>query len=61
MIREFNYKLIEVFHLKIGKKVLKLWNLEVTFWVPFLKPIGTDFFLCAHVLKYETVYKDFIL
>jgi len=40
IIREFNYKLIEVSHVEIGMKLLKLWNLEVQFWVPILKAIG---------------------
>jgi len=40
MIREFHYKLIEVSHIKIGVQLLKLWNLEVQFWVPILKDIG---------------------
>jgi len=38
-IREFNHKLIEVSHFKIGVQLLKLWNLEVQFWVPFWKPL----------------------
>jgi len=29
IIREFNHKLIEVSHFKIGVLQLKLWNLEV--------------------------------
>jgi len=40
VIREFNHKFIEVSHFKIGIKLPKLWNLEVQFWVPILKPIG---------------------
>jgi len=36
-IREFNHKLIAVSHIKIGVQLLKLWNLEVQFWVPFWK------------------------
>jgi len=40
IFREFNYKLIEVSHVEIGIKLLKLWNLEVQFWVPILKGIG---------------------
>jgi len=39
-IREFNHKFIEVSHVQIGMKLLKLWNLEVQFWVPILKAIG---------------------
>jgi len=42
MIREFIHKLKEVSNLKIGIKLLKLWNLEVQFWVSFLKPIGNS-------------------
>jgi len=38
--REFDYKLIEVSHFKIGVQLLKLWYLEVQFWVPIPKPIG---------------------
>jgi len=40
IIREFNYKFIEVSHVEIGIKLLKLWNLEVQFWVPILRAIG---------------------
>jgi len=40
IIREFNYKFIEVSHVKIGVKILKLWSLEVQFWVPILTTIG---------------------
>jgi len=39
-IREFKYKFIEVSHIEIGIKILKLWSLEVQFWVPFLTAIG---------------------
>jgi len=39
-IREFNHKLIEVSHLKIGIILPKLWIVEVQFWVPILKPSG---------------------
>jgi len=39
MIREFKHELIEVSHFQIGIKLPKLWNLEVQFWVPILKPI----------------------
>jgi len=38
--REFNHKLIEVCHFKIGVQLLKLWNLEVRFWVPILNSKG---------------------
>jgi len=38
--REFDYKLIEVSHFKIGLQKLKLWNIEVLFWVPIPKAIG---------------------
>jgi len=40
IIREFDHKLMEVSHFKIGTKLPKLLNLEVQFWVPILKPIG---------------------
>jgi len=40
IFREFNYKLIEVSHVEIGIKLLKLWSLEVQFWVPILTAIG---------------------
>jgi len=40
IIRKFNHKFIEVSHFEIGIKVPKLWNLEVLFWGPLLKPIG---------------------
>jgi len=40
IIREFNGKLIEVSHVKIGIQLLKLWNLEFEFWGIVLKPIG---------------------
>jgi len=40
MIKEFHYKLIEVSHIKIGVELLKLWNLELQFWVPILNDIG---------------------
>jgi len=39
-IREFNHKLIEVFHIKFEIQLPKLWDLEVQFWVPILKAIG---------------------
>jgi len=39
-VREFNHKLIEVSHIKIGIQLPKLWNLEVQFWAPILKAIG---------------------
>jgi len=39
-IREFEHKLIEVSHFKIGVQLLKLWNLELQFWVPILTAIG---------------------
>jgi len=39
-VREFNHKLIEVFHVQIGIQKLKLWNLEVEFWVPILLAMG---------------------
>jgi len=40
IIREFKHKFIEVSHFKIRIKLPKLWNVEVQFWVPILKPIG---------------------
>jgi len=40
-IREFNHELIEVSHVQIGIQNLKLWNLEVEFWVPILIVMGT--------------------
>jgi len=40
IIREFNHKFIEVSHVEIGIKILKLWSLEVQFWVPILTTIG---------------------
>jgi len=40
IIREFDCKFIEVSHVKIGIQLLKLWNLEVQFWVPILTAIG---------------------
>jgi len=40
IFREFNPKLIEVSHIKIGVQLLKLWNLEVQIWVRILKSIG---------------------
>jgi len=40
IIREFNYKFIEVSHVEIGIKILKLWSLEVQFWVSILTTIG---------------------
>jgi len=40
IIRKFNYKFKEVSRVEIGVKLLKLWNLEVQFWVPILKTIG---------------------
>jgi len=39
IISEFNQKFIKVSHIKIGIKLPKLWNVEVQFWVPILKPI----------------------
>jgi len=36
-ISGINHKLIEVSHIKIGVQLLKLWNLEVQYWVPFWK------------------------
>jgi len=39
-IRQFNHELIEVSHFKIGVQKLKLWILEVQFWVPILKATG---------------------
>jgi len=41
IIRKFNYKFKEVSHVEIGIKLLKLWNLEVQFWVPILKNKGS--------------------
>jgi len=41
IFREFNPKLIEVSHIKIGVQLLKLWKLEVQFWVPILETIGS--------------------
>jgi len=38
IISEFNHKFIKVSHIKIGFKLPKLWNVEVEFWVPILKP-----------------------
>jgi len=40
IIRECKHKFLEVSHFKIGIKLPKLWNVEVQFWVPILKPIG---------------------
>jgi len=40
MIREFNHKFIKVSHVEIGMKLLKLWNLEVQFWISILIAIG---------------------
>jgi len=40
-VREFNHKLIVVSHVQIGIQILKLWNLELEFWVPVLIVIGT--------------------
>jgi len=40
VIREFNHKFIEVSNVEIGIKLLKLWNLDVQFWVPILTAIG---------------------
>jgi len=37
IIREFFYEFKEASHDKIGIKLLKLWNLEVQFWVPIPK------------------------
>jgi len=34
IIRELNHKLIEVSHVEIGIKLIKLWNLKVQFWDP---------------------------
>jgi len=39
-IREFEHKLKEVSHFKIGLELPKLCILEVQFLVPILKPIG---------------------
>jgi len=36
IIRKSNYKFKEVSHIKIGIKLLKLWNPEVQFWGPIL-------------------------
>jgi len=41
IIREFDHKSIEVYHVEIGIQLPKLWKLEVQFWVPIMKPIGT--------------------
>jgi len=40
IIKKFDFKIIEVSHVEIGIKLLKLWNLEVQFWVPILTAIG---------------------
>jgi len=40
IIREFKHKFVEVCHVEIGIQLLKLWNLEVQFWVPILATIG---------------------
>jgi len=40
-VKKFNHKIIEVFHVQIGIQKLKLWNLEVEFWVPILIVVGT--------------------
>jgi len=34
IIREFNHEFIQVSHFKIGNQLIKLWILEVQFWVP---------------------------
>jgi len=36
MIRKFHLKFVEVSHVNIGFEKLKLWNLEVQFWVLIL-------------------------
>jgi len=36
IFREFN----QISHVEIGFKLLKLWNLDVQFWVPILTAIG---------------------
>jgi len=41
IIREFHQNIIEVSRVQIGKKLPKLWNLEVQFWSPILKAIGS--------------------
>jgi len=38
-VREFNYKFIEVSHVKIETQLLKLWKLVVQFWAPFWNPL----------------------
>jgi len=40
IIREFNHNFIEVSHVWIEIQLLKLWNLEVQFWVPILEALG---------------------
>jgi len=40
IFRECKHKFIEVSHVEIGIKVLKLWSLEVQFWFPFQTAIG---------------------
>jgi len=50
--REFNHKLKKISHFKIGVQILKLWNLEVQFWVPILETIGnTEKFEHENALK----------
>jgi len=38
-VSKINHKFIEVSHVEIGIKLLKLWNLKVQFWVPILTAI----------------------
>jgi len=40
IIRKFKYKFIEVSHIEIRIILLKLWSLEMQFWVPILAAIG---------------------
>jgi len=39
-IRELIHNLIELSRVLIGINLLKVWNLQVPFWVPILKAMG---------------------
>jgi len=41
-IEELNHKFIEVSHFRIGIKLLKLWFMEVKFWVPILRTLEIE-------------------
>jgi len=58
---EFNYKFIEVSHVKIGIQLLKLWNLEVQFWAPFWKTLQIRKNWTWNGLKFEPSLKRKIL